>query len=1230
MFLEIFKFELKYRLKRPATWAYFGILLLFGFLLAANGANAGSEKAFANSAVTVANLLMTVSIFGVLIASAVMGVPVYRDIEHGVKDYYFTYPVSEKGYLLGRYAGSLLTLLFISLGIVFGLMIGYALGPLLGWEEAERFGPLRLTDYVYGTTTYLWPNLIFTGTFFFCLVALTRKIFVSYVGSILFFIVYLVAGALASDLENQELVSVLDPFGLFGFQEVTKYLTPPEQNTFHAPLTGNLLINRLLWPGIALVLLVFTLFRFEFTRFLGGAKEKVKKSVKADVYQGAVPSSGTTSSGPLSSPGAGAAAGAMTIPAVQQSFDGASYVRHMFAQAWIEFKSIFRDPYFAGIISGALLFLFFDGWFGSNIYGTPSLPTTYSMLEMKNETYIFFVMIILVFYTGEVVHRDRTVKFEQISDALPVPNWAIYGGKLLTMVLVTFLLVTMVWVIGIFNQTVQGYFDYDFGQYFTDLYLLTWPQYLVLMTLAFFVHVLVNSKFLGHVIAIGTYAAVFFVPSILEVDYNMFLFGSRPGYLISDMNGFGHFIRSVSWFNVYWLAFGAILLILGGLFWARGTDNAWKSRFQRFGQDWGLKPALGIAAALAVFAFSGFTIYHNVSVENTYTSNEKSLDQQEAFEKAYARYDKFPQPKITATEIFVDLIPEQRDVKARAVYQIKNKGNAPIDTLLINHAYGPKTARLTTFTLGGVSPELVKRDEDANFEIYHLARPLAPGESTTMEMVVEGGFGAFPNEGYQRDIVFNGTFLNNSIFPSFGYPGPGISSDLERKKRGLEIKDYNLPPQDDSLGRATLLFDDDSDFVTFKATISTAPDQIAIAPGKLMKEYEKDGRRYFEYANEGKIQNFFNISSARYEVLEDVYRNTNGQDVKIQIFHHKSHTRNLDRFMASAKASLAYYSEHFSPFQFDQLRILEFPRYASFAQSFPNTVPYAEDFGWVGDFSDPTDNDYAFTVTAHEVAHQWWGHQIAPSATRGANQIAETMAEYSSLMVTKERYGEASMGKFLKYELDSYLRGRAGENKFEKTLLDNDSQAYVWYRKGGLIMYALSDYIGEDNLNRGFAAMLDSFALKENPPFATTADWYGFIKDVTPDSLQYFLRESFEEITLYENRALEAKYDPQPDAQGRYKVTLKVDTRKIIYEGSGEEKGRPDQPSLIEIGVFAEDGKNAQGLVEKQPLYLQKTWLTPGEHVIEIYVDEAPVKAGIDPYNKLIDRVSDDNLIAVE
>ena len=1216
---KIFTFELQYRRGRPATWAYFGLLLAFGFLLAANGANGLSEKAFVNSPVVVTNLIAVISIFGALLASAVMGVPVYRDIEHGVKNYYFTYPISEREYLLGRYLGSLVTLLFISLGFVFGLWLGYGLGPVLGWEEAERFGPLQLGAYARALFFMLWPNLIFTGTIFFCLVALTRKIFVSYVGSIFFFILYLVASTLASDIENQDLTSLLDPFGVFAFGEVTRYLTPPEQNAFVLELSGNFLWNRLLIVVLAVAMLAFTLLRFDFVRFLDGAKKAVKKAGGA--VAGAVGMEGAT----------GKSRDAVPVPVAAQTFTTSGYLGRMRSQAWIEFKSILRDPYFFGIISGAILFLFLDGWFGNTTYGTRNLPTTYTMLEMKNATYIFFVLIIIVFYTGEVVHRDRTVKFNQISDALPVPNWAIYGGKLLTMVLVCLCLATLPWIIGVFSQTIQGYFQYDFGQYFTDLYLLTFPQYLVLMSLAFFVHMLVNSKFLGHVVAIATYGVFFFVPGILDIDYNLFIFGSRPSYVVSDMNGFGHFLPAVSWFNGYWMAFGGILIILGGLFFARGTDNAWKSRFQRFGQDWGMKPAAGILALLALFLFSGFTIYRNVSVGNTYRTQEESLDIRENFEREYRRYLGFAQPKITSVDVAVDLVPEERSLTARGTFGMKNKTDGIIDTILLNHNYSPKVLRLTNFTIGGQTPTLVKREDDYNFEIYHLPTPLQPGDSVTMEMTVEGGYRAFPNEGSQRNIVYNGTFLSNSIFPNFGYSGQGeIGSEVERRKRGLEIRDYALPPATDPVGKSNLLFEDDADFVTFRAILSTAPDQIAIAPGRLVREYEQDGRRYFEYENEGLMQNFYNISSARYTVTEEDWKNTNGRDVKVQIFHDAKHDRNIDRFMDAAKRSLDYYSRNFSPYQFDQLRILEFPRYATFAQSFPNTVPYAESFGWTGDFTNPEDNDYAFTVTAHEVAHQWWGHQIAPSATRGSNQISESMAEYSSLMVTRERYGEASMKEFLKYELDNYLRSRAGESRFEKTLLENDAQSYVWYRKGGLILYALQDYVGEERLNGGFAAMLDSFALKPEPPFATSYDWYGFIQDVTPDSLQYFLKESFEEITLYENKAVSARYNTRPNADGKYLVTLTVDTRKIKYAGTGEELSRPDERSLIEIGVFGEDGTNEQGLQELQPLYVQKRWLTPGEHVIEILVDEEPVKAGIDPYNKLIDRISDDNVISVD
>ena len=236
-------------------------------------------------------------------------------------------------------------------------------------------------------------------------------------------------------------------------------------------------------------------------------------------------------------------------------------------------------------------------------------------------------------------------------------------------------------------------------------------------------------------------------------------------------------------------------------------------------------------------------------------------------------------------------------------------------------------------------------------------------------------------------------------------------------------------------------------------------------------------------------------------------------------------------------------------------------------------------------------------------------------------------AEYGALMVMEQKYGQEANHEFLKYELDQYLRGRAGESKFEKTLLDNDNQQYVWYQKGGLVLYALQDYIGDKRLNAGFAEMLKDFAFKP-APYATTADWYGYIKSVTPDSMRYFLEDSFEKITLYENRAKEATSVKRAD--GRYDVTLTFDSDKIYYDGNGKELARGAQANLLEIGVFASDTTNAAGMIARNPLLVEKRWVKPGkDQKITITVEREPLTAGIDPYNKMIDRVRDDNLVGI-
>jgi aminopeptidase N len=107
------------------------------------------------------------------------------------------------------------------------------------------------------------------------------------------------------------------------------------------------------------------------------------------------------------------------------------------------------------------------------------------------------------------------------------------------------------------------------------------------------------------------------------------------------------------------------------------------------------------------------------------------------------------------------------------------------------------------------------------------------------------------------------------------------------------------------------------------------------------------------------------------------------------------------RFARGVRASLDYYTQNFGPYPLKQLRIVEFPRYASFAYAYPGTISYAEAFGWLTKVDERVHFDLPTAVVAHEVAHQWWGYQVVPAPVAGAGLLSEVLAQYSALMVTE-------------------------------------------------------------------------------------------------------------------------------------------------------------------------------------------------------------------------------------
>ena len=409
-------------------------------------------------------------------------------------------------------------------------------------------------------------------------------------------------------------------------------------------------------------------------------------------------------------------------------------------------------------------------------------------------------------------------------------------------------------------------------------------------------------------------------------------------------------------------------------------------------------------------------------------------------------------------------------------------------------------------------------------------------------------------------------------------------------------------------------------------TLTTVADQTPIAPGYQIEDRVENGRRIARFKTEAPINDFFSLQSARYAVKHEAYKG-----VDLAVYYQPGHDWNVDLMIAGLKKGLDTYQAIFSPYQFRQVRILEFPGYADFAQSFANTIPYSEGIGFIyappKDFMKSDKIDMVTYVTAHELGHQWWAHQVISSDQQGGTSLVETMAQYSALMVMERLYGPDHIRRFLKYELDRYLRGRGADVVEELPLARVENQQYIHYAKGSLVMYRLKDELGEEVVDRALRRLIAAYAFKP-APYPRSTEFLQFLREETgPDpKKQALITDLWEKITLYDLKTTEAKAVKRPD--GRYDVTLKIDARKVYADGKGKETPTP-LDEMLEVGVFAQvafggrlrpEGRAGPGTAP-DPLGRADD--------LTFTVDRPPKAAGIDPYVKLIDRNADDNLAKV-
>jgi ABC-2 type transport system permease protein len=1191
--LHFFLFEIRYWLKSTMLWVFTAIVALMVLLamstdqLTIGGAIGNTYR---NAPYVVEQYYSIFWFITLLMVTAFVNSAAAREFAYNMNQIMFTKPIRKMDFLLGRFFGSVV----ISTIPMIGVSIGALLAKFMPWADADRFGPTVGSAHLMGILVFALPNTLFIAAVIFTIAVLTRSTVISFLGGLMLLVASIVSSILTEKLENEKLAAMIDPFGSDAFTYVTKYWTVADRNTHALGFVGLLLVNRLVWMGVGLLIFAFACWRFSFAE--RSIRSKKRKAGKGDLE--------ALELKPL------------VLGGVTLNYGASARWKQLLVSIKIEFRRLLKTVSFIVITCAALinclLALIFSARQG---FGLTTRPVTYAMIQIITGTLYLFLIALITFFAGVLVWEERDARTDEVNDTLPVPEWPGFVAKFIALMTAIVSIQTLVMVVAICVQAYHGYTRFQLGVYVETLLGQDLLSFAFFAAMAFLIHVLSPNKYVGYFAFIGLVVANTFMWRPLHVGTRMVQFGSLPNMTYSDFFGYQPWMESWTWFAIYWTLFSILISMFSILLWQRGKDTRVKARLANAAQRFhGGVRILTFAAALG-FVLVGAWVFYNTEVLNRVESQNDGLKRQADYEKTYKQYDHLPQPRVIDVHYDIALYPATRELVMKGQEQIKNETDKPIDTLHLTLSHD------LTSNIELAGAELAKDDKHLDYRIYKLTTPLAPGEVRTMNFDVESHPKGFEDRLTMTGVVENGSFLDSGTVPQIGYQSGNELTDPNDRRR-FKLKEKELMPALETSCSTDCLnnyITNNADWVNVDTVISTSNDQIAIAPGSLVREWQQDGRNYYEYKLDHFALNFYSFLSARYQV-----ERTKWKDMDVEVYYLKEHPWNVPNMTRSVEKSFEYYTTNYGPYYNKQARIIEFPRVASFAQAFPGTMPYSESIGFIADIEKPDDIDMVYYVVAHEMGHQWWAHQVVGANMQGATSLSETLAQYSALMVMEKEYGPDTMRKFMQYEMDNYLRSRGTERLKERPLMRVEaSQGYIHYRKGSVVMYYLRQMIGEDAVNRALRKVLAQYRYAQ-PPYPTSWALVNALKDETPPQYQYLLKDLFEDITLFSNRVLDAKAKKRPD--GKYDVTVQVETHKYKADDKGAETEVPVD-DWIEIGALAapEKGNHYGKVLTRQMIHM-----TGKGGTYTFQTDSLPDKAGIDPLLMLVDRVPDDNLQKVD
>jgi len=1179
-FLDILTFELRYQLKAPLFWIIMLLFFLMHFLtMGTNTITIGEINNLINlnSPYQVILVETGLSYFYLLPLIFFIVTAIMRDHVRQTAEFFLTSPIGKVAFLLGRFCGGLLPAIFV---IISGLGGSFS-ALLMPWIDPARLATLSGYPFAYSFFMYTLPYTFAVCSLFFMIASLTKSYALTF-GMAALFMVLSISLHLFSGPDVQVFPAIADPTGALVLRNATRYWTITELNTLYP--SALLFENRLFWCALALTALIVTCCRFKFDLSQNAAAPKRMQLLKKRCDRAYRPPSDPSFH-------------------LVSDFSIKGRLAIFANRLRTDILCILRNPLFWIVLALSVRATFIKHRDLIGAMELPLVPATSLLLEFFRHGFIHYMLLVIIYFSGELIHRDRESRVHEIVASSPYPDWIMTVSAITALSLAIGLLLAASMVTSICLQASAGYTQFELGLYIKGLFVYHEFYFYMCIVLAVFVQVLSPGKWIGMLLLVCIFACLFSM-NVLGFENILYQY-SIPRFIHSQMNGWGPYEGRIIALIAYWGAFCVLLMMASVLIYPRGYYASMRQRIDDARSRISIKLVASTVIALMAFITLGAWIYYNTHVLNDYITSDSELKRQADYEKAYGRYEKLPSPNYSEIDLEVDLYPAELRLDSRGIAQLVNNTERPMDRFAIS--FDP---RMQVRQLEVDSAQPVRSDLELGFYLFKFESPLAPKGVITLRWNMSRANRGFVNGNPDFELVKNGTYIVSAhVMPVPGYvKSQELTKNSDRRRFGLPPAD-RLPTLEDpaylDVFKAGV-----NRRATMRITMSTAPDQIAVATGMLQREWRDHGRRYFRYVTERPIWPGTSLFSARYEVARDTW-----EGVSLEVYYDTKHAKNARIMLETAKRGLSYYNNAFGPYGIPYFRIVEFARYRNQATASHGTVAYSESVGFITDMAAFDNLDYA---TLHELAHMWWGDKAYGAYMQGRQMLNETLAQYSTFMVFKEHPNPVLLRRILSYTHHNYLLSRGWEREEELPLIFTEDQGYISYYKGALVMFALQDIIGSEKMSLALRSYLDKFAYQP-PPFPTSRDLVHELRAVAGPEYQSLITDLFEKITLYDLRVDTAEAAP---ISGGYEVEINYSARQFEADGQGVEREVP-LDSWFDIVIFP---RSEEPLLEQIPLYQHKHRIKSGQHQISVRVTAEPGMAGIDPYHKMIDRTPSNNL----